>query len=263
MAAKTSKHKNLVRIFSIFLGIYIINLVVPLSTISHTQRMWLWASIIVTGLSLFILVKEGLPEKRNILIALFLAFLAGLISPKSGVVTFFSFISATRVFEISPSEIQVLKRPPAFSIALGVGVGIVLGFVNLFLAANQVPEFQPSFYAFVVSLNPGIHEEVSFRFFLYAFSIYVLGGKVTERREKVWVYVLMVLPHVLLHFPDQFFANGIFVLDLGTLVFGTIILSALFGLPFALLMLKRDLATSMLAHTIVDFIRFTVYGLPF
>lgn len=116
MAAKTSRHTNLVRTFYIFLGIYIINLVVPLSTISHTQRMWLWASIIVTGLSLFILFKEGLPEKKSILIAVFLAILAGLISLRSGVVTFFSFISATRIFEIAPSEIQILKKPPELSV---------------------------------------------------------------------------------------------------------------------------------------------------
>lgn len=265
MVPLVSRHGRLVKVFAIYLGVFTLNLIIPLtSTASHTQRMWLWTSMIVSALSLYVLLKEGLPDKKTLWYGLILAILAGLVTPRIGLVTFFSFISASRIFELRPQQrIEVLKRPYLASIGLGLGVGLALGFFNLFLSSGQSFQFQLSFYAFLVSLNPGIHEEIAYRFFLYSFSIYLLGGEINSRKERVWVYVLMILPHVLLHFPDQLFMNGIFTLDLGNLVGGILILSTLFGLPFALLMIKRDLTSSMLAHTVVDFIRFIFYGLPF
>lgn len=184
-------------------------------------------------------------------------------SPTGGAVTFFSFLSASRIFEIHPLKIQILQEKKWISIVLGLGVGIVLGTVNLLLASGQTMTFLPSIRAFLVSLNPGIHEGVAYRFFIYAFSAYLLGGEITNRKEQMWVYVLMVVPHVLLHFPDQFFVEGVLTLNVGGLLSGIVLLSLLFGLPFALLMVKRDLTTSIVAHTIVDFIRFIFYGLPF
>lgn len=41
------------------------------------------------------------------------------------------------------------------------------------------------------------------------------------------------------------------------------ILSQLFGLPFAILQRKRDLTSAMIAHGVVDVIRFCFLGAPF
>jgi hypothetical protein len=66
----------------------------------------------------------------------------------------------------------------------------------------------------------------------------------------------MVIPHVLLHFPDMIATNGI-----GSIIGNVIILSLLFGLPFALLLRKRDLFSAITAHTLVDLIRFICLGI--
>ena len=79
----------------------------------------------------------------------------------------------------------------------------------------------------------------------------------------MWLYVLVIVPHVLLHFPDSYFVNGSLHLDLGMLLVSPVLLALLFGLPMTLAMVKRDLASAMLIHTIVDFIRFIFLGLPF
>ncbi len=135
--------------------------------------------------------------------------------------------------------------------------------INLFLAGGQTLEFQPSLYSLAVALNPGISEEIIFRLFIYALSLYLLGGRINTRKETTWIYVLMIVPHVLLHFPDTYFADGVLFLDLGSLLIGPLVLGLLFGLPMTLLLVKRDLTSAMIVHTVVDFIRFIFLGLPF
>jgi hypothetical protein len=238
------------------------NLVVPLiCTVSHTQRLWFGSSVTIGLLSLLTLCKEGWPEKSSIFVGVLLAILAGLIRPFTGVVTFLAFLASMRVMESSKDRIILLKRPYPLSIVVGVGGGLVLGLINLLLAGAPL-EFAPSFYAFVVSLNPGVSEEIIYRLFLSAFSIHLLGGRIRTRKERLWVYVLMIVPHVLLHFPDSYFVNGTLHLDLETLLFGPVILGLLFGLPMTMAMLRRDLVSAMIIHTLVDFIRFVFIGLP-
>ncbi len=250
-------------IFLAFMALYIVNLVAPLiGPVSHTQRLWLIGSVTIGLLSLLILIKEGLPTKSTIHVGLGLAVLAGLIRPFTGVITFFAFLASMRLMENSTDRINLLRRPYPLSIGVGVGVGVVLGFINLPLSGAPI-EFTPTLYALILSLNPGISEEIIYRLFMYAFSIYLLGGRISSRKESIWVYVLMIVPHVLLHFPDTYFVNGSLHLDLGTHFVGPVILGLLFGLPMTLAMRKRDLGSAIIIHTVVDLIRFTFVGLPF
>ena len=68
---------------------------------------------------------------------------------------------------------------------------------------------------------------------------------------------MMVVPHVLIHTPEAFMQGGM----IGGLV-STLIYVVLFGLPFALLQRRRDLASAMIEHGTVDLIRFCLRGLP-
>ena len=111
--------------------------------------------------------------------------------------------------------------------------------------------------AFIFSLNPGIFEEVSFRFFIYAFCIYQINGKIKTKEQEVWIYIMMIVPHVLIHTPDQLFDNG-----LPYFIVSIILMSFIFGLPFALLQRKHDLSSAIVAHALIDFIRFSLFGLP-
>lgn len=257
-------YKKLRNILFVFLGVYILNSIVPVTgSYSRMQRMWLLANIGVGSLSLIILIKRGLPNKNMIVTGLCLALAAGFIRPFTGVMTFLAFLASIQIFEQTESKAIVLKRPLFTTISLGLGVGIVLGIINLFFLASQPFDFTSPFVALLVSLNPGISEEIMFRLFIYAGSVYLLGGRIKGRKEKVWVYILMIIPHVLLHFPDPFFVDGALYIDVGALLISPLILSLLFGLPMALLLKKRDLTAAMITHTVVDFIRFLIFGLPF
>lgn len=264
MSANWPNLRKLQLSFYLFMFFYLFNLVIPLvGPYSYTERMWLFTSFSVGLLSIYFLVTYGLPGKKNMAIGLCLAILAGIFRPFSGLITFVTFLASLRILQVNKNEPLILKNPAWISILLGLGVGVVLGTINLFLGGSQGINFAPSFFAFLTALNPGIFEEVAFRFFVYAFSLHLLGGKITEQKEQRWIYVLMIIPHVLLHFPDTYFVEGVFRIDLGTLLISPTILALIFGLPMALLMVKRDLTSAIITHTVVDFIRFVFLGLPF
>ena len=69
---------------------------------------------------------------------------------------------------------------------------------------------------------------------------------------------MMIIPHVLIHTPDALLTYGVV-----SWIINIIMLTLIFGLPFAVLQRKRDLASAMTAHGIVDVIRFAFTGLPF
>lgn len=69
---------------------------------------------------------------------------------------------------------------------------------------------------------------------------------------------MMVIPHVLIHIPDTFLTYGIV-----SGIVNIVMLSLIFGIPFAILQRKRDLLSAMIAHGTVDVIRFSFLGLPF
>ena len=256
-------YQTLRGIFLLFLVLYWVNLLVPLvGPFSHTARLWLISSVMIGLISLVVLCKAGVPEKSKILLGLFLALLAGLRQPFTGIITLLAWLASMRMMETTEERVFILKRSFGKSLLLGVSLGLVLGVVNLFLGGLPL-KFAPTVDALVLAFNPGVAEEVIFRLFVYAFSLNLLGGRVVTRKETIWLYVLMVVPHVLLHFPDNYFVDGILTLDLGVLFIGPLLAGLLFGLPMTLAMVKRDLTSAMLIHTIVDYLRFIFIGLPF
>ena len=61
------------------------------------------------------------------------------------------------------------------------------------------------------------------------------------------MWFMMTVPHCLSH---------------GYPLFQSMILLVLFSLPFTVLQRKRDIASAMIAHSLVDLMRFVVFGLP-
>jgi hypothetical protein len=267
--------KNVYLFFASFLIIFVLNLIIPISFFkipSYTSRMWLIFQIYVMIFAIFILIKEKLPRKNIIIVSLVLGVLSVLHNPVVSVwtiltfmCTILTFMASSSIFQKSEDIIRLFvnfsKRDILKSVGIGIIAGVILAFINLLLAGKQQMNFNININYFLLSLNPGIFEEVSFRLFMYAFCIYLLKGKANTKKEKIWCYIVMVLPHVLIHTPDMFFKNGVFYLD-GSILITIVMLSLIFGLPFALLQRKRDLSSAMIAHGLVDFLRFCFLGLP-
>jgi len=88
-----------------------------------------------------------------------------------------------------------------------------------------------------------------FRFFFFAVCIRVIKDKKLSNFQNCICYLIMVIPHVLIHFNTNTF-------NITTMV----ILSLLFGLPFAIMQRKRDLSSAIGCHMLVDLIRFCLTG---
>ena len=110
-------------------------------------------------------------------------------------------------------------------------------------------DFAVTFPRILLSLNPGIYEEIASRAVFMAFCIYrfAMQDKVPSRFQRFTMLFMMTVPHCLAHrFP----------------LTGSLVLLVLFAFPFAFLQRKRDLLSAIIAHTIVDLIRFVVFGIP-
>ena len=138
------------------------------------------------------------------------------------------------------------------SLLIGIAVAFPLAVVNnlyFYLNAGGI-QFQNIFYSAFAALSPGIHEEIIFRYFVLAMCFSLFKPGVPSQLGIAASIFLAVVPHSLNHLPDLFLQNpwmGLFML---------IATSLLFGLPTALLQLKRNLETAIAFHWFIDFMRF-------
>ena len=130
-----------------------------------------------------------------------------------------------------------------------LAAGSCLGIFNLWLGSSQltiVPSFQLNFL--FDALRAGLFEEILFRTLLYALCIEVMGKIKPNPAQTALCLLIMILPHVLIHFSGT--------IEIGSLI----VMSVAFGLPFALLQCKVNLSAAIGAHALVDLIRFIVFG---
>lgn len=241
-------------LFALFFAVYALK-IFPL---------WLVLSVWSIGLSIFLLIKNKLPSLKYIIISVILAFIAGI----SYFGYFHSFnlqmiitgipclLACLAVFSVMEKcgGYRLIKTDkklsPLYSVLIGIGTGTVLGLINLLLGKNfMTADFGISFSRILVSLNPGIHEEITYRAIFMALFIYLFSLKeeAPSKFQLFTMWFMMSVPHCLSH---------------GYPLFQSLILLVLFSLPFTFLQRKRDLASAMISHTLVDLIRFIVFGLP-
>ena len=79
-----------------------------------------------------------------------------------------------------------------------------------------------------------------------AYCIYYAGNKKMNRFQLLTMYFMMSMPHALAHGYD---------------IVATIILWLLFGLPLTILQRKKDIASAMISHGLIDAVRFTLFGI--
>lgn len=142
------------------------------------------------------------------------------------------------------------KSSPLISVLIALAVGIVLGLINVLLGKNSMQaDFAITVPRIVVSFIPGISEEIAHRAIFMAFFTYwcTVKNKAPSKFQNFTIMFMMTVPHCLAH---------------GYGLVESVILLILFGIPFAVLQKKRDLVSAIVAHTLVDLIRFLVFGLP-
>lgn len=211
--------------------------------------LWL---VILCVISIYYIIKYKNIDKKDIAIAC----LFGMVSIPSnfimGLVTIPTYLGAMCILKDSNNEVLVIKtdkKQMTISLGLGLGIGIVLGGINL-LSADAPINFSVKLKWFLDAIRAGVTEEIIFRLFFFAICVAMVKDKKLSKTENILCYFIMILPHVLIHF-------NLTTVNVGSVIF----LFLLFGLPFAVLQRKRDLVSAIVAHSVVDLIRFCVLGI--
>jgi hypothetical protein len=144
-------------------------------------------------------------------------------------------------------------RQALIGFGFGAAVGIPLAILNAFANAwTQGRSFawQHPLAAAVDALQPGVVEEVLYRFAFLGLLWLALRGT-WPQRQAIWLAgLLSLLVHTYGHFSDEFVHAPTTALVIGTLM------ALLWGAPLTVLALRRDLESAAGFHWMQDFARF-------
>lgn len=251
----------------IFILLYVIGIIMPLEVTPHyhnfLSRVWNWTEILILLLAVYYIIKTRSFQLKQAVMALLLGAVC-LFSlfrdPRTldvivtSVCVMVTFYAACRLYELADIEnvsihIGIVKSIRYFG--LGAVISIPLAILNvLYFSLSRQINIRNVLHSAVFALKPAIAEEVVFRFFLLAYAYYLFYGKAETRFKNVLIYILLIIPHELLHYPD------LFIESLGLAVVMCILNGMLFNLPMALLMKKKNLQMAIGMHWFIDFVRF-------
>ena len=250
-----------------FTLLYVIGIIIPLEITPHyhnfQSRVWNWTEILILLLAVYYIIRAKSFQWKQAVIALLLGAIC-LFSlfrdPRTvdiivtSVCVIVTFYAACRLYELADIEnvsihIGIVKSIRYFG--LGAVISIPLAVLNvLYFSLSSQINMRNMLSSAVFALKPAIAEEVVFRFFLLSYVYYLFRGKAETRLKNVLIYILLIIPHELLHYPD------LFVESPGWAVVMSIVGSIVFGLPMALLMKKKNLQMAIGMHWFIDFARF-------
>lgn len=250
-----------------YAALYALNFLLPLHAWSYAARIWDWSQWALTLTALAVLIARRSSLRTGpVVLGLALGALASLARSLhapglwEGVGTFASvaacYLAAVVLFESDATPGVRAFQPPskriARSLLLGTAAAVPLAAVNnLYFYVNAGGmQFQNIFLSAFEALGPGVYEEIVYRFFVLALSLGALKPSASPRLALGISLGLAVVPHSLNHLPDLFLQNPLM---------GFIMLAAtslLFGLPMALLQVRRDLESAIAFHWFIDFARF-------
>ncbi|QYE99504.1 type II CAAX prenyl endopeptidase Rce1 family protein [Paraclostridium sordellii] len=209
--------------------------------------------ITINLIAIYLIIKNKSTTSKDFILGIIFGVLCMPSSPIMGIFTIIPFIASIGIFKKSKNNVHIFnnnKKTILLSMVLTLAIGIILGAINVFFAIDSIP-INPDFkiqYVFN-ALRAGVFEEIFFRFFFFAMCVYITNDSKFSKVQNLLCYLIMIIPHTLIHF------------NLSTFNLPSVImLSLLFGLPFALMLRKLNLISAIGAHSIVDIIRFCTFG---
>ncbi len=253
-------------IIAVYSALYTTNYLLPVENINLTSRIWNWSQ---TALTLTAIVVILLRLKQLTLRPVLIGLALGLVSAVShwqhdpyifwcaqeGLAVLFCFTAGVLLFKDRVVIVNTFDASPLIQLK-NAGIGILFALPlavlnNLYFYLNSGSmQFTSLVTSALEALSPAIHEEVVFRFFILALVIFLLRYYLLDRRVMALAVFLAVVPHSLNHLPELFQQNPVMGLVMLTLT------SLLFGLPMALLQIKKDLGSAIAFHWFIDFARF-------
>ncbi len=253
--------------FGIFILLYVIGIMLPLDVTPHyynfMSRIWNWTEILIILLAVYYIIRVGSFQWKQAAIAFFLGIIC-LVSLfrdnrtadilTTSVCVMVTFYAACMLYKLMDMENTSINAGITGSIkyfGLGAVISAPLAILNiLYFSLSRRINVRNIPGSAIFALKPAIAEEVIFHFFLLAYVNYLLRGKADTRFKNLLIYILLIIPHEMLHYPDMFIKSP------GLAVIMCTLNGVLFGFPMALLMKKKNLQMAIGMHWFIDFTRF-------
>ncbi|MBL8079928.1 MAG: hypothetical protein JNM55_18310 [Anaerolineales bacterium] len=173
-----------------------------------------------------------------------------------GIFTFFATLGGLAIMrQGGPVQFHTANgnwRDMSRGILVGLAVGLPLAVVNAFtlqFTQGQPINWQSPLAALVDALQPGVVEEVIYRFALWGLLWLILRNSLPN--QAIWqTGCLSMLVHNYSHFDDLFIQSPLTALGMGA------VLALIWGLPPLLLSYRRGLESAIAFHWIQDVARF-------
>jgi hypothetical protein len=252
--------------------LYTLNLTIPLASSpifhynNYTTRIWSWSEFALGGAALVVLFTRRQVAVRSVVLAFVLALSGGasiylrtrktIDAAQEGIVVFLTFLAGAALFQQTYGQLVCAFQSSAAnvlrSVFFGIAAAIPLAAINnLFFYMNSgTVVFSDGIRSALLALSPGISEEIIFRYFIIALCARWLQSESKQGLGFGATIFLAVVPHSLNHLPDLFLTNPAMA------VFLLAAMCFLFGLPMALLQVKKNLETAIAYHWFIDFARF-------
>lgn len=237
---------------------------------NKNQLSWLLLQAYSLFISIKLLKKYKFPQKKQLKHAIIYTLIYSLSTiPRFGIYSIVSivlfFIGICSVISTINKEKTSLKfikektpKEITKTILIGITFGIIFGIINYLLMKNNNEINHPNIIsALLLSLNPALGEEILYRTVFYTLIISTIKD---NKKANFTCWFMMMIPHIIPHTTEYFNEN--FINSLITWPIYIILYTVIFGLIFTILQKKRDITSAMIAHGIVDFIRFCIFGLP-
>lgn len=232
----------------IFAGLLLLWVLASYYSINFIRFIMIWVASLI-----LILENKNNITKSDVLIGIILGALSIPSHPLMGASTIISFIAAMSVFNKANNKILAIKtgkKNVLVTLIIILVIGGVLGVLNAYSAINLIQTNVSFKLQWILdAMKAGITEEVLFRFLFFAICVRVTKDSNFNKFQKFICYLIVIIHHTLVHFVFTNFN-----------ISNVIALSLFFGLPFALLQMKRDLFSAMGSHALVDLIRFCIFG---
>jgi hypothetical protein len=139
-----------------------------------------------------------------------------------------------------------------WGVLVGLMIGLPLAVLNVFalqFTQGQPIQWQNPLATFLDALQPGIVEEVIYRFALWGFLWLALRKSLPE--QATWLAgLLSMLVHTYSHYDELFLQAPLVALGMGAAM------ALLWGLPLMLLARRRGLESAIAFHWLQDVVRF-------
>lgn len=200
----------------------------------------------------FIIFKNKRTDRtksiKDILVGIALAILS--LNPIYGICIVLGYVAARRIFDYSNNKIIIFPKEKKELFLYGLLPTVFLVFLNtIWMIQSNSLNFSFRISAITGSLIASIPEEILFRYFLFAVCVNIGKDQVFSKVQNFICYLILIVPHVLMHFPAGTTIN---LIDLG--------LMSVFGIALTYIQRKSSLALAIIVHFLIDFFRILLLG---